>query len=425
MTARAADSDVIVCGGSYAGMLAALALAHRLGSDLRISLVDRADVRVASTAADCRATALSAASVNLLTALGLWTALQNDAQPVTAIDLTDTSLEAAVRPVVMTYDNVTADGVPASWILPNPKLAEVLAASVAASPSIRSERGAEVVRSELTDNVYRLHLGDGRQLSAPLIIAADGRASRLRDGAGIGTVGRDHAQIGIVTTIRHSGRHDGRAIQHFLPGGPFAVLPLAGGHTSCVTWSENSDKARALLAFADEDFLAEIDARMAGARGTLALIEGAPRQSWPLESRMARAFVAPRLALIGDAAHSVHPIAGQGLNLAVRDVAALVECIVDAAETGGDVGSPLVLGRYERWRRFDSGMSTAAFDGLNQLFSNDQPLLRAARTAGLAFVNSIAPAKRLLVSEAAGLSGALPKLLAAQSRTEPVGQDRK
>ena len=417
MTARATESDVIVCGGSYAGMLAALALAHQLGSDLRITLVDRAAGPITFNIADCRATALSAASVNLLTALGLWSKVKVDAQPVCAIDLTDTSLEAAIRPVVMTYDNMTAGGVPASWILPNSVLAAVLATAVAGSASIHLERGAEVVRSEPSDVVNRLHLSDGRQLAAPLIIAADGRASRLRDQAGIKTVGRDHPQIGIVTTIRHSEPHGGRAIQHFLPGGPFAVLPLAGGHTSCVTWSEDADRARAVLAVGDTAFLSEIDVRMAGARGILALVDGAPRQSWPLESRMARAFVAPRLALIGDAAHSVHPIAGQGLNLAIRDVAALVECIADAARTGGDLGAVNVLGRYERWRRFDSGMSMAAFDGLNQLFSNDYALLRAARSTGLAIVNSLAPAKRMLVREAAGLSGSLPKLLVAHPPT--------
>jgi 2-octaprenyl-6-methoxyphenol hydroxylase len=410
MTGSVSRSDVIICGGSYAGMLAALALAHELGPELRIALVDKAATGAGLTL-DSRATALSAASVNLLTVLGLWSALSAVAQPISAIELTDTSLEAAIRPVVMTYDNTTSDGAPASWIVPNPELGAALAAAVAACPSVRLEWGTDVVRANVTDAVNTLVLGDGRQLAAPLVIAADGRASRLRDGAGIKTVGRDHPQIGIVTTIRHSEPHCGRAIQHFLPGGPFAVLPLAGGHISCVTWSEDAARARAILALGADAFLAEIDKRMAGGRGTLSLVEGVPRQSWPLESRMARTFVAPRLALIGDAAHSVHPIAGQGLNLAIRDVAALVECIADAANAGSDIGTAVVLERYERWRRFDSGMSTVAFDGLNRLFSNDYALLRAARGSGLAIVNSIAPAKRLLVREAAGLSGTLPKLL--------------
>jgi 2-octaprenyl-6-methoxyphenol hydroxylase len=379
-------------------------------------LVDRALGPPGAAVTDCRATALSAASVNMLTALGLWSQLSTQAQPVSAIELTDTSLTAAVRPVVMTYDNTTSHGTPASWILPNPALGAALATAINTCPSIRLEHGAEVLKAEAGDATNKLVLSDGRQLSAALIIAADGRTSRLRDGAGIKTIGHDHPQIGIVTTIRHSEPHNGRAIQHFLPGGPFAVLPLAGGQTSCVTWSEDADKARAILALGDDAFLAEIEVRMAGARGTLTLVDGAPRQSWPLESRMARSFVAPRLALVGDAAHSVHPIAGQGLNLAIRDVAALVECIADAANAGGDVGTTIVLERYERWRRFDSGMSTVAFDGLNRLFSNDYTLLRSARSTGLAVINSIAPAKRLLVKEAAGLSGTLPKLLEAVLR---------
>ncbi len=415
MASGSTHSDVIICGGSYAGMIAGLALAHQLGPELRITLVDKATEPSRGIVADCRATALSAASVNLLTVLGIWSKLAPSAQPVSAIELTDTPLDAAVRPVVMTYDNTMPDGAPASWILPNPALGAALVAAVSVCRSITLVR-AEVLGSEMADPVNSLVLGDGRRLSAALIIAADGRASRLRDGAGIKTVGHDHPQIGIVTTIRHSEPHGGRAIQHFLPGGPFAVLPLAGGHTSCVTWSEDADKARAILALDDSAFLAEIDARMAGSRGTLILLDGAPRQSWPLESRMARSFVAPRLALIGDAAHSVHPIAGQGLNLALRDVAALAECIADAANAGGDIGAPVVLQRYERWRRFDSGMSTLAFDSLNRLFSNDYTLLRSARSTGLAFINSIAPAKRLLVKEAAGLSGTVPKLLEAVSR---------
>ena len=410
-----ATYDVIVSGGSYAGMLAALALVHQLGPDLRVALVDRAAGPGAPTLADCRATALSAASVNLLTALGLWVGLEAAAEPVTAIELTDTPLAAAIRPVVMTYDNTLPDGAPASWILPNPALAAALTAAVAACPAIRVERGAEVVRAEPTAAAITLVLGDGRRLAASLIIAADGRTSRLRDGAGIKLIGHGHAQIGIVTTINHSEAHGGRALQHFLPGGPFAVLPLAGGYRSCVTWSEDAVAAQAILAMSDDAFLAAIDLRLAGARGTLALVDGAARQSWPLESRMAQSFTAPRLALVGDAAHSVHPIAGQGLNLAIRDVAALVECVADAVATGGDIGSAGVLQRYERWRRFDSSMSTAAFDGLNWLFSNDTTLLRAARSAGLAAVNRIAPAKRFLVTEAAGLSGTLPKLLAAPS----------
>jgi 2-octaprenyl-6-methoxyphenol hydroxylase len=413
MSGDTSNSDVIICGGSYAGMLMALALAQQLGPDLRITLVDRSLGPPVGSTADCRATALSAASVNMLTALGLWSQLSTQAQPVSAIELTDTSLTAAVRPVVMTYDNMTAQGTPASWILPNSALGVTLAAATSTCSSIRWERGAEVLSADARDGVNTLVLGDGRQVAAALVIAADGRASRLREQAGIKMVGHDHSQIGIVTTIQHSEPHDGRAIQHFLPGGPFAVLPLAGGYTSCVTWSENADRARAILALGDDAFLTEIDARMAGARGTLSLLDGAPRQSWPLESRMARSFVAPRLALVGDAAHSVHPIAGQGLNLAIRDVAALVECIADAANAGGDYGTSAVLERYERWRRFDSGMSTVAFDGLNRLFSNDYALLRAARSTGLAVINSIAPAKRLLVREAAGLSGTLPKLLDA------------
>ena len=200
------------------------------------------------------------------------------------------------------------------------------------------------------------------------------------------------------------------AIAAACSGEPDIQMLSSGASTAA-----NPTTAQAILAISDDAFLAALDLRLAGARGTLALVDGAARQSWPLESRMAQSFTAPRLALVGDAAHSVHPIAGQGLNLAIRDVAALVECVADAVATGGDIGSAGVLQRYERWRRFDSSMSTAAFDGLNWLFSNDTALLRAARSAGLAAVNRVGTAKRLLVTEAAGLSGTVPKLLKPQS----------
>jgi 2-octaprenyl-6-methoxyphenol hydroxylase len=409
----AASADIIVCGGSYAGMAMALALAAELGPQLRLVLADRAAAGP-SRPDDPRATALSAASVNLLTKLGLWRQLETHAQPVATIALTDSGLDAGVRPVQLTYDNVTADGVPASWIVPNRELGAVLAGALASCGPLRRAQG-EIVGLEVGDFAATLALADGRRLAGALVIAADGRASGLRALAGIPTIGtRAAAQVGIVTTIRHTADHGGRAIQHFLPGGPFALLPLKGGHTTCVTWSEERGRAEAILRLPDADFLAEIDTRAAGALGDLQL--AGPRQSWPLESVMARSFTGPRLALIGDAAHSVHPIAGQGLNLAFRDVAALAECVADAALAGGDLGTAAVLGAYERWRRFDSSMAIAGFDGLNRLFSNDVGVVRSLRGAGLSAIDRLPFVKQRLVAEAAGLTGTLPRLLRPPAR---------
>ena len=216
-----------------------------------------------------------------------------------------------------------------------------------------------------------------------------------------------YGQTAIVTTIAHERPHNGRAVQHFLPAGPFAILPLPGNR-ACLTWTEDADEAKRILALDDAGFLAEVETRVAGRLGALEVV--GPRQSWPLEMHLARAYVAPRFALIGDAAHGVHPIAGQGVNLAFRDVAALSEIIADSLRLGLDPGSMESLARYEKWRRFDSFVSAAAFDGLNKLFSSDVMLVRAARDVGLGLVDRLPGLKRRLVAEAAGLTGDLPRL---------------
>jgi 2-octaprenyl-6-methoxyphenol hydroxylase len=256
-------------------------------------------------------------------------------------------------------------------------------------------------------------MDDGRMVSARLAVGADGRRSRLREAAGIGIVEHDYRQVGIVTVIAHELPHRGRAIQHFLPSGPFAILPMTGDR-SCITWTETADEGRRILALDDAAFLAEVDRRFGGRLGDLTLAGG--RRSWPLAMHLARAYAANRLALAGDAAHGVHPIAGQGLNLGFRDVAALAEVIADAARLGLDVGSMSTLRRYERWRRSDSALSAGVFDRLQWLFANDNPALRAVRDSGMAVVDRLPALKRLLVAEAAGLTGDVPRLL----RGEPL-----
>ncbi len=208
--------------------------------------------------------------------------------------------------------------------------------------------------------------------------------------------------------MRHEKPHGGRAVQHFLPSGPFAILPLTGNR-SCITWSEEEKRAKEILALDDAGFLAEVEQRFGYRLGAIVL-EG-PRASWPLDMHLARALVADRFALIGDAAHGVHPIAGQGLNLGLRDVAALTEVVADAARLGLDIGSVTVLERYERWRRLDSALSAATFDALNRLFSNDWTVLRTARDFGLGLVDRMPGLKQFFVTEAAGLTGDVPKLL--------------
>jgi 2-octaprenyl-6-methoxyphenol hydroxylase len=411
-------ADVIIAGGSFVGMALALALVQELGPELRVIIVDRAAAPVPASGfdeRDPRASAVSAGSRNLLTALGLWRRLEDAAVPVAAIELTDSALDAGVRRPLLTYDNTSENGQTASWIVPNVRLAAVLEGAVVATASIARLYGISITGFEATAAAATLSLGDGRRLVGRFVGAADGRSSGVRQAAGIRTVGWPHAQTGIVTAITHERDHGNRAIQHFLPGGPFAILPLAGGRRSCVTWSESAAEAQRILALDDDGFLDEVDRRVAGRLGAVAL--DGPRKSWPLETHLARRYIGPRLALVGDAAHSVHPIAGQGLNLGFRDVAALVECVADAARVGLDLGDADALIRYERWRRFDTAVSTATFSGLNRLFSNDMALARSAREVGLGVLDRLPGIKRLLVNEASGLSGELPKLLRSPAAT--------
>ncbi len=407
------NADVVISGGSYVGLTLALALAQELGPSCSIIIVDRGK-GVASSAGssiDPRASSISAGSRNLLARLGLWEQLAGHATPVSEIELTDSSLNAGVRPVLLTYDNTADGGAAASWIVANADLGAALELAVAAEPAIHLMRPAHAVGIVAGSACTTVALADDRRITASLAIAADGRRSLLRELAGIGLVSFDHEQTGIVTCIAHELNHRGRAVQHFLPGGPFAILPLQGGYRSCVTWSESANAAARILALHNAVFLEEVDRRVAGRLGALEL--DGPRRSWPLETHLARRYVAPRLALAGDAAHVVHPIAGQGLNLGFRDVAALVECLADAAYVGLDLGDATMLERYERWRRFDSGLSSATFGGLNRLFSNDWTLARSARELGLGLLDRMPNVKQRFVNAGAGAAGTVPRLLTA------------
>jgi 2-octaprenyl-6-methoxyphenol hydroxylase len=408
--------DIVISGASFAGLAFARAVHSALGSDIRIALLDRA-ARSATPAPESRAFALSAGARRMLETLGVWETVAPLSQPVTEIEITDSSLEAGIRPVLLKYDNHLASQAgsetaePASYIVPAAELEHALYRSVASTPDISFIVPAEIARFADTGSGVTITLRDGSELQASLLVGAEGRRSASRDGAGIKTVGWRYGQTAIVTTIAHERAHQGRAIQHFLPAGPFAILPLPGNR-ACLTWTEDADEAKRILALDDEGFLGEVETRVAGRLGRVEL--AGPRQSWPLEMHLARAYVAPRFALIGDAAHGVHPIAGQGVNLAFRDVAALSEIVVDTLRLGLDPGSLEGLGRYERWRRFDSAVSAATFDGLNKLFSNDAMLVRAARDFGLGLVDRLPGLKNRLVSEAAGLTGDLPRLFKSE-----------
>jgi 2-octaprenyl-6-methoxyphenol hydroxylase len=418
---RAVDTyDAIVAGGGTVGLALALALGEALGASGRIGVVDAAATGGSAGRSvglgDARASALSAASKRLLDALGVWTALAPHAEPVAAVDITDSSPGDIFRPILVSYDNTVEGGEPATFILENERLRQALLEGIACRSGIQRISGT-VERWEVAAERGVLSLADGRTLRAALVVAADGRDSALREAAGIGIVGWRYRQVGIVTTVSHTKPHGSRAVQHFLPAGPFAILPLKsyeGSNRSCITWTEDESWGRALVQLDDAAFLQEAEKRFGYRLGQIKL--AGPRAAWPLEMHLARSLVADRLALVGDAAHLVHPIAGQGLNLGLRDAAALAEVVADAARLGLDIGSGVALERYQRWRRTDSAMSAAAFDGLNRLFANDWAPLRTARDAGLRLVDRLPGLKQLLVTEAAGLTGEVPRLL----RGEPV-----
>jgi 2-octaprenyl-6-methoxyphenol hydroxylase len=397
----------VIAGGGFVGGVLALALGRLAPKICRVTLVDAVPPH-AERAPDGRGLALSPASRNLLNAIGLWPQLESSAQAMSAIEITDSPLDAALRPHLLGFaDELQGDSVKA-WLVEAGVLLETIAGAVYADPGVEVI-APDTVRDFETDAYgASVHLDSGRTLRAVLLVAADGKKSSLRERAGIKCNGWSYPQMGVVATVAHERPHNGLAVQHFLPSGPFAILPMKGNRSSIV-WTEEADTAKRLVAGDQQVFLSELSRRFGYRLGAISL-EGAPR-AFPLSFQIARSFVGDRLALIGDAAHVVHPLAGQGLNIGFRDAAALVESITDSARLGLDVGSKTSLARYERWRRFDSAFSGAVMDGMNRLFSNDSAPLRAIRDLGMGLVDRAPSLKRFLIREAAGATGDVPRLL--------------
>ncbi|MBA2126166.1 ubiquinone biosynthesis protein UbiH [Hyphomicrobium methylovorum] len=398
--------DVAIAGGSFAGLALARGLLQALGPDVRIAIVDRS-AAPAAPINDGRAFAVWAGAKATLDSLGVWSAIANVAQPLTSIEISDSVVSDGIKQTRLTYDAKTESGEPAAFMVPASVLSEALRASIADRPSITWIAPAEAETLTLGERGARIGLRDGRVIEAALCVAADGKTSKLRDAAGIKTVGHGYEQTGIVATVAFSEPHDGVAIQHFFPGGPFAILPLQNNR-ACITWSAARSDAERVLALDDAAFQAELDMRIGGRFGAVSL--AGPRQSWPLDIVLPRALIARRFVLMGDAAHGVHPVAGQGVNLALRDAAALIEVLSDAARVGGDFGDGVHLERYQRWRRFDSLMSASIYDGINRVFGVDDMMLRAGRGAALGLVDRLGAVKKTILAEAAGLTGELPKL---------------
>ena len=410
------NADVLIAGGGFAGLTLAIALRQALGPSFSVTVADPALGK--SYADDERASAIVAAARRLFETIGVWDAVAADAQPILDMAVTDSRLGDAVRPVFLTFAGEVEPGEPFAHMIENRHLVDALTAKA-------TEIGVDLRATAVTDFLYpplegegrppaggqggvEVKLNDGSSLSTRLLVAADGARSKIRGKAGIATHGWNYDQSAIVTTVSHERDHGGKAEEHFLPAGPFAILPLKGNRSSIV-WTEKTPEAERIVALPDAEFHAELEQRFKLQLGEIAAV-GA-RRVHPLGFFVARSFIAERLALVGDAAHVIHPIAGQGLNMGLKDVAALAEVIVDAARLGLDPGSTAVLERYQRWRRFDTVAMGIATDGLNRLFSNRSDVLRAVRDIGLGLVDRVPNLKRLFIREAAGLVGEVPKLL--------------
>ena len=399
-----AQRGIVIGGGALAGLALALALRQGLGPDLPIVVVDPAlDTRPSR---DPRATAIVAACRRLFEAIGVWSEVAAGAQPILDMVVTDSKLDDATRPVFLTFSGNVEPGEPFAHMVENRYLIDALVAR--ATTEGIDLRGLAVSDFAVRSDGVAVTLSDGSIIEASLLVAADGARSKLRERAGIATHGWDYDQSGIVVTVGHERDHHGRAEEHFLPSGPFAILPLTGKRSSLV-WTEKRTEAARITALGVEEFHGELERRFGLHLGEVKALDK-PR-AFPLGYFVARSFIGDRLALVGDAAHVIHPIAGQGLNMGLKDVAALAEVVVDAARLGIDPGQVDVLERYQRWRRFDTMAMGLATNSLNFLFSNESALLRTVRDIGLGLVDRAPPLKGLFIRQAAGLAGEVPRLL--------------
>ena len=402
---KTVSADVLIVGGGFVGAVIAAALAS---IPLRVVVVDSQDPAAdLDGQADGRAFAIALSSQRLLEGTGFWPGLEAVAAPILDIRVSD-----GPSRLFLHYDHSEIGDQPLGFMVENHHLRRSLYEAMSSTDGLELLAPARLTGIQRTPGGVTAELADGRQIAAALVIAADGRGSWTRKSAGIKLTGWRYQQTAIVCTVGHELSHDFIAHERFLPAGPFAILPLQGDRASIV-WTETASLAPEIMNLDDAAFLLELKRRFGDFLGEIEVL--GPRISHPLGLQFAETAVAERLALVGDASHAMHPIAGQGLNMGLRDVAALAEVIADAHRLGLDIGSATVLDRYARWRGFDNTLMLAATDGLNRLFSNALPPVRLARDLGLAAVNRIPPLKRSLMRHAMGVVGDLPRLMRGEA----------
>ncbi|WP_095588734.1 FAD-dependent monooxygenase [Actibacterium ureilyticum] len=404
------DSDVVIVGGGLNGPALALALAQ---AGLQATVIDALprDTRQGDDF-DGRGYALALASQRLLSGIGIWPQVADHSQPILEVKVTDGRAGEGPSPFVLEFDHAEIEEGPMGYMLEDRFLRQAFLTAMDGMDAITQLSGETVVAQDLRPGGVTVTLASGGVVRARVLIGCDGRRSGTAERAGIKRTGWDYGQTALVCAVEHEKPHNGIAHQFFMPPGPLAILPLPGNRSSIV-WSERNDTAAQIQALDDDGYLNALRPRFGDFLGKITL--SGKRFTYPLNLTLANSFVGSRLALVGDAAHGVHPIAGQGLNLGLRDVGALAEVLVDAARRGEDIGAADVLARYQSWRRWDTATLAVATDGFNRLFSNDNPLLRGIRDLGMGAVNAMPALRRRFIREAAGLNGDLPRLMSGRA----------
>ena len=399
-------SDILITGGGLSGPILALALAQ---SGHSVTVIDALSEKIRKNAGfDGRSYAVALTSQRLLQGIGVWDAVADHSQPILEIKVSDGRAGQGPSPFFMHFDHAEIEEGPMGHMVQDRFLRRALLDAMAATGGITHLAGETVTTQDVQPGGVTVTLASGKVLNGALLIGADGRSSGTATRAGIKRTGWAYDQTALVCAIAHEKPHHGIAHQFFMPPGPLAILPLPG-NVSSIVWSERTKTAAAFDALSDAEYLTMLRPRFGDFLGEISLT--GKRYTYPLSLSLAAHLVADRVALVGDAAHGVHPIAGQGLNAGMRDIAALAEVITDATRRGEDIGSSAVLARYEEWRRFDNTALALATDSFNRLFSNDNTLVRGLRDLGMGLVGKMPALRRSFIREAAGLTGELPRLM--------------